>query len=237
MKKYIFKLLFAAGICGAVCTLSAFAANTVTINSVSISEYTDSTGAVDDDYVTATVGYTATPDSSSEEMSRITFALTAQDLQGKLAGNEAKVIYLDEALTPQKESYSFVIEKERIRSALSAASGTEKEIGDIEGSNLTFVMGGVGVEEEATFKVTYYSPKDALYGDVDGNGKIRSTDAILVLKYDAGLEELTDEQKKLADVDGNGKIRSTDAIMILKYDAGLITEDDIANTRKENALN
>ncbi len=232
MKKSILKLLFAAGVCGAVCTLSAFAANTVTINSVSISEYTDSTGAVDDDYVTATVNYTATPDASSEEMSRITFALTAQDLQGKLAGNEAKVIYLDETLTPEDESYYFVIEKERIRSALSAASGTEKEIGDIEGSNLTFVMGGVGVEEENTFMVTYYSPEDAVYGDINGDDKINFADAVLALNYSVGNYELTTEQLKFGDVNADEKVNFADAVLILNYSVGNITDDEFANLHK-----
>lgn len=58
-------------------------------------------------------------------------------------------------------------------------------------------------------------------GDVTGDGIINTTDALMVLRYCCGLEELTDEQQKRADVDGSGSIDSVDAIMILQYSIGL----------------
>lgn len=58
-------------------------------------------------------------------------------------------------------------------------------------------------------------------GDVDDNGVINTTDAILALRdYAAGLlgkEVLTDKQRLAADVDGNGRVDTADATFILRY--------------------
>ncbi len=61
-------------------------------------------------------------------------------------------------------------------------------------------------------------------GDVNGDGSTDNIDASLILKYDAGIIDLTDEQLKHADVTGEGEVNNIDAAMILKYDAGIIEE-------------
>ncbi|MBQ6018921.1 MAG: dockerin type I repeat-containing protein, partial [Clostridia bacterium] len=53
-------------------------------------------------------------------------------------------------------------------------------------------------------------------GDVDGSGKVNSSDARLALRAAARIESLTDEQFAAADVDGNGKVNATDARKILR---------------------
>ncbi len=63
--------------------------------------------------------------------------------------------------------------------------------------------------EESTLAVT-------LRGDVDGNGKVDSTDARLVLQY-AVKKIATLPNANVADVDGNGNVDSTDARLILQY--------------------
>ncbi len=60
------------------------------------------------------------------------------------------------------------------------------------------------------------------YGDVDGNGKASSADALEILKAVVGNVTLTDEQTILADVDGDEKISSVDALYILKKVVGKI---------------
>ncbi len=55
-----------------------------------------------------------------------------------------------------------------------------------------------------------------MYGDVDGNGKITSDDALAVLKHVVKLKTLTPEEGKAADVDGNKEITADDALWILK---------------------
>ncbi|MBE6767970.1 MAG: hypothetical protein E7549_03560 [Ruminococcaceae bacterium] len=54
-------------------------------------------------------------------------------------------------------------------------------------------------------------------GDVDGNGKVDSTDARLVLQFAVKKIAPTAIDLEVADVDGSGKVDSTDARLILQY--------------------
>lgn len=58
------------------------------------------------------------------------------------------------------------------------------------------------------------------YGDVSGDFKVDVTDALLVLKYDAGLVRFDEWQKKYGDVTQDGEADIADALQILRYDAG-----------------
>ena len=51
-------------------------------------------------------------------------------------------------------------------------------------------------------------------GDVNGDGKVDSADAMLVMKYDAGLLSLSNDEIKRADLNGDGKIDSCDAVYL-----------------------
>ena len=64
-------------------------------------------------------------------------------------------------------------------------------------------------------------PTTAL-GDVNGDGEINFLDAIMVLRYDAEIIELEDNQLDATDVNGDGEVNFLDAIMILRYDAEII---------------
>lgn len=63
-----------------------------------------------------------------------------------------------------------------------------------------------------------------VFGDVNGDGSSDNLDAAFVLRYDAMLTELDEQQLVCADVNGDGTVNSLDAAVILRYDAGLITE-------------
>lgn len=62
---------------------------------------------------------------------------------------------------------------------------------------------------------------DRQMGDVNGDGKVKADDAVLVLKHFADVEKLSAEDAAYADVDGDGKILAKDAVEILKIFAGL----------------
>ena len=67
-----------------------------------------------------------------------------------------------------------------------------------------------------------------LLGDVDGNGKINSSDASLVLmEYSAlsttGISKLSERQKQAADVNGDKSVNASDASKILAYYAATST--------------
>jgi len=63
--------------------------------------------------------------------------------------------------------------------------------------------------------VLQHSPR--LFGDVDENGIVNSTDARLTLVYAVGKIAPTSIALAAADVDGNGTVNSTDARLILQY--------------------
>jgi len=62
---------------------------------------------------------------------------------------------------------------------------------------------------------------DIVKGDVNEDGKLSSSDAILALRIISGLMIPTDGQRLAADVNDDGEIGSNDAILILRIVAGL----------------
>ncbi|MFC1715039.1 cohesin domain-containing protein, partial [Candidatus Poribacteria bacterium] len=58
-------------------------------------------------------------------------------------------------------------------------------------------------------------------GDVNGDGRIRSNDAILALRISSGILTPTPQQECAADMNDDGRIRSNDAILILRKSTGL----------------
>ena len=60
------------------------------------------------------------------------------------------------------------------------------------------------------------------YGDVDGDGKISSSDALMVLQNVVGILDFSDGQLTVADVNGDRKISSSDALLILQHTVGII---------------
>lgn len=61
----------------------------------------------------------------------------------------------------------------------------------------------------------------AILGDVNQDGKVAASDARIVLRTAASLEQINDVQKAAADCDYNGKISATDARKILRVAANL----------------
>ncbi len=58
-------------------------------------------------------------------------------------------------------------------------------------------------------------------GDVNGDGAVKSNDAILALRISAGLLTPTAQQLWAADMNDDGKVKSNDSILILRKSAGL----------------
>lgn len=63
------------------------------------------------------------------------------------------------------------------------------------------------------------------YGDVNGDGKINTLDAMMTLRAAVGIESLDAIQTIRADIDANGKINTMDAMMILRRAVGLLDEN------------
>lgn len=74
------------------------------------------------------------------------------------------------------------------------------------------------------FSFTYFSvaADTVLYkGDIDIDGNINATDALMVLKHAAKIEEV---DTLIADVDEDKAVNATDALWILKYAAKIVSE-------------
>ena len=59
-------------------------------------------------------------------------------------------------------------------------------------------------------------------GDVDGDGSVRVSDAVLIMRYALGLIEFTPEQILCGDVDGDGFVKVADAVMVIRIALGLV---------------
>lgn len=82
-----------------------------------------------------------------------------------------------------------------------------------------------------TTPVTPISTKN-IYGDLDCDGTVKSSDSLLVLRNSVGLEQFDDTQKILANVDGDNSITSADALEILRYSVKLPSSDIIGKELK-----
>ena len=77
--------------------------------------------------------------------------------------------------------------------------------------------------EEGEYKAACTVTVDmSVLGDIDENGSIDSSDALMVLKFMVKLQTPTEAQKEAADVDHNGNLDSADSLLILKYMVKLI---------------
>ena len=54
-------------------------------------------------------------------------------------------------------------------------------------------------------------------GDVNGDGLVSAADAALILRYDAGIIDLSDAPLEAADMDGDDQVTSVDAKTLLRY--------------------
>ena len=80
-----------------------------------------------------------------------------------------------------------------------------------------------GISQYATFNISINGKiEELVLGDVNGDGEIDIADALLVMKYDAGLTIIDEAFQQAADVNNDDEIDIADAILIMKYDAGLI---------------
>lgn len=66
--------------------------------------------------------------------------------------------------------------------------------------------------------------QEIVYGDIDFDGEVTSSDFMLINRYILGKMEFRDEQKYAADVDGNNEINSIDSLLIRRYILGALKE-------------
>lgn len=72
--------------------------------------------------------------------------------------------------------------------------------------------------------VLRYKDESVKTGDIDADGKINSSDALLVLQHSAGRAKLTGDRFTRADVNKDKSVNSSDALRILQYSVGQISK-------------
>lgn len=63
-------------------------------------------------------------------------------------------------------------------------------------------------------------------GDIDDDGNINATDALMALQSSVKITDLSETQRMIADVNNDDKVDATDALMMLQCSVGLIRAED-----------
>ena len=83
-------------------------------------------------------------------------------------------------------------------------------------------MAKIGKNEWITNAISAQQTAKGMMGDLNGDGKINATDALLALQLAVGKSGLDAEKQQLADVDNSGSVTATDALLILQLAVGKI---------------
>ena len=150
-------------------------------------------------------------DDAKAEMDKIK---TAQDIEDEYAADLAK--FKKEAKA-ELEGYADLDKySEDDKAAMQAIIANGKNEIDVAEDIETISQ----VLTDAKTELDKFTPS-IVYGDVNGDGKVNNTDAVLVLKYVVGTFTGTINETA-ADVNGDNQINNTDAVLILKYAVGTI---------------
>lgn len=68
----------------------------------------------------------------------------------------------------------------------------------------------------------HFADQTPLYGDVNDDGEVTASDALMTLQNFVGSRQFTDEQLKVANVDGVDGITAKDALLILQHSVKIL---------------
>lgn len=129
-------------------------------------------------------------------------------------------------------------DEESAQTVITDANGKAKITFDKGGVYYLWAYGELGVEyeEEIVSSPSYCkvvveggSAPEILYGDVNGDGKVDSLDAMFIYACHNGKKALSEKQRLAADVNGDGKVDSFDAMLVYAYHNGKIKKFPIEN--------
>ncbi len=78
-----------------------------------------------------------------------------------------------------------------------------------------------GINGQITYSYTIAGQDVGILGDVNGDDAVNSTDALIILSGDAGINISQFCPVNCGDVNGDQLVNSTDALIVLSYDAGM----------------
>ncbi len=216
-----------------IIVVARFICKKTIVSDVSIKNLEEPLAGKRPDYTASSVGVGYRIATENEEKEKVLRNGQYVDLYYKIRGvswydvNEGRYVYEDEKFIQghvytaifdivTTGDYEFSINKDEAYSQVIATVNDSQALAYFDESPETkhFV--------EYTISCQYVFEDDRKTGDVNEDGKVNNLDAATVLKYDAGIIDLSLDQKDLADVNGDAKVNNLDASMILKYDAGII---------------
>ena len=71
-------------------------------------------------------------------------------------------------------------------------------------------------------------------GDLDDDGEITSSDALIILRASLGMTTLDTDHARRADVDGDGDVTSADALAVLRFSVGFPSDYKIGERMPQN---
>ena len=146
-------------------------------------------------------------DASGHKITYVVQTEPTTEADGVLAGSCENCDHKTKIVLPKlnKESYTYEV----IQQPTADEPGVGRYVWTTEYGTFSF---DVALEQLQT----------VVLGDTDGNGKIQTNDAKLVLQYVVKMPVTLNLDA--ADVDGNGKIQTNDAKLILQYVVKIITQ-------------
>jgi hypothetical protein len=89
---------------------------------------------------------------------------------------------------------------------------------DPDAASTTVIMSD---DQTVTANFVEDSPLPGMAGDMNGDALVNSTDALIILSCDTGIDVSQFCPVNCGDVNGDGVVNSTDALIILSYDVGM----------------
>lgn len=173
--------------------------------------------------IKAKSGYTLTPDGTVDSGFYANASAFTLSCPAGTNGEQTLVLLLaGESSVPTAENLQYIDQQASDGSVSFTLKPKELTAGTSYSVYLSTTS--KAVTKVASFQ---YGEKPAYtLGDVNNDGKINSTDALLVLQYAVNTVSLDSAQQMAADVNRDGKINSTDALLILQYAVNIIKTFD-----------
>jgi uncharacterized repeat protein (TIGR02543 family) len=97
----------------------------------------------------------------------------------------------------------------------------ESWTGNVDGASAASTTITMNADQSVTAHFTEVVTVPGKAGDMNNDGVVNSTDALIILSCDAGIDVSQFCPVNCADANGDGIVNSTDALIILSFDAGM----------------